>query len=704
MTQADVKKHKKGGEVKAGSSVTGKNSKDNTPEDKGQQTPFAGGGSDLPSKKSELGPTLDRQPERGARRVQDRMQKILGTENSNSQMPQGIPDMPKRGIQNEQSIPESLSEGDSQQGTEKGQENKLHVSSSETDASKSKNEETTTKNAEISSSQPHKESSESPHNHPGSHHVVENSDGQKVDMTSASVSDRQNFLDYESPTYQKNEQMPSRTFVKTENNDPTHSATMHETTEVVEDSDDPSSQNFAIEQGDKNQQARQPKFQIRSPKNKVNLLMLNASSSLRKGGNPTIHQAAEVDEDSVSSETLNQSKQGKMQSTYQKKNRHDADTDDIDGDVDDLFDNGSNDHAENEELDQEYSPPNDDELNDAAQQAEDDMEMEFQELEKAQKKNLSQSNNLEFMKELAQKKRHQISASIHLADAFWSLKGKGLDGVKDSLNYAQSIDKLHRQSRESHENPDVMMSVLLYEPTTHDIRFDIKALKQISELPRIEPAIGFGPNMSEKLEPEKVTRHINQIIEQIIHPIAIGLIGLDKHYSPYTIHAQKALFETQLQIAVERNMPVYLTARKAEEFLAESLDKVLTKNHPPLIMTDLISSQELFDLVNTYDMHICLRPELTHEINKQALAFTKEVNPTRWMLCNGYSHSAPKGRELGLNKPEYLPETATQIGDLLKRTDDDLRTLCTGNMARLFFSSPWHSEKGQKEDIWSDFR
>lgn len=332
------------------------------------------------------------------------------------------------------------------------------------------------------------------------------------------------------------------------------------------------------------------------------------------------------------------------------------------------------------------------------------IDAEFKEIAKARADALENLKDIEYMVTLARTDRKKIMPNIHLADAFWGVSKKGAGSLEETQEYHKQISALRHKAEESRENPNVPMSVLCIEPATNDLATSAKTFARIDKFDGIYYALGYGPRQAEVLNPNMVGTQVKKLYSNAEKAVAVGVTGLDLQYAPYAVEAQKALFKPQLALAIEANLPVYITARKGEQALAEVLEEAGAEpGQPRFVLTDLLSP-EMLPLVQEYDMHVCLRPELTHDSQKKALDLIKQTNPARWLLCGGYSHSAPKGHETGWNRPYYLPETASKLADLLERTDENLRTLCTGNLARLLFGKPWKGEKEAREDLWAEFR
>lgn len=328
------------------------------------------------------------------------------------------------------------------------------------------------------------------------------------------------------------------------------------------------------------------------------------------------------------------------------------------------------------------------------------IEQEFNEISAKRGKQLESLPDLEFMRALAKTERKKITMSNNIADAFWGLSYTGLKALSEGKEYEKSALHLKENTKKDRENPHLVMSVLAFEPSGR-LDDSIRAADDLQTLEGCFLAIGHGPRC--RLPDEESVLNLKSLYARLQGFIAVGLVGLDKLYAPYTIDAQKSLLCAQLDMAVDAGLPVYLTCRGAEEDLGACLSSKPGYKNLRFVYVDLIESDEMLEIIEAYDMHVCMRPELTHETNKDKLKRAGKINPARLLLASGFGYSAPKGHETKFNKPEFLPVVVSVLSRHMQKHEDEFKTLCMGNMARLFFGEPWASDSEVKEDLWADF-
>jgi len=89
------------------------------------------------------------------------------------------------------------------------------------------------------------------------------------------------------------------------------------------------------------------------------------------------------------------------------------------------------------------------------------------------------------------------------------------------------------------------------------------------------PALGLHPVFIEQHQADDIKK-LEQLLEKE-SPVAIGEIGLDFYIKELDQQQQTHLFEAQLQVAKNQNLPVILHVRKAHDQVLQLLKKVKVK-------------------------------------------------------------------------------------------------------------------------------
>ena len=119
------------------------------------------------------------------------------------------------------------------------------------------------------------------------------------------------------------------------------------------------------------------------------------------------------------------------------------------------------------------------------------------------------------------------------------------------------------------ENRNVEISNIIISGCSYDSI--VESLEISNKYDDVFVTIGYHPDQVEVVDDEK----IEFLKEQLKHPkvVGVGEIGLDYHYGKENRDAQIVLFEKQLKIAEEYNLPVVIHSRDATEDTIECLKK-----------------------------------------------------------------------------------------------------------------------------------
>ena len=171
--------------------------------------------------------------------------------------------------------------------------------------------------------------------------------------------------------------------------------------------------------------------------------------------------------------------------------------------------------------------------------------------------------------------------------------------------------------------------------------------------------------------------------------IAIGEVSLDLHFSPFTIELQKQLFEDQVKLSVEKNMPIFISSKKADYEVYKIMNKLRKEGiKPQAIVVPVVRSVDMFQMVLDHGFHLLLRPEITHEAEDLYRECIRELPTEKLLLASGEEISAPQKHFGRWNLPEYIGETINYASDMLKMERHEFLRQMATNFNKLFNSDP----------------
>lgn len=216
---------------------------------------------------------------------------------------------------------------------------------------------------------------------------------------------------------------------------------------------------------------------------------------------------------------------------------------------------------------------------------------------------------------------------------------------------------------------------------------DLKSSATSAELSEKYPffwcACGVHPHEAEK---ELKTADINEIEKRIVNftekkkCVAIGEIGLDYHYDFSPRELQKEIFELQLKLSKELDLPVIVHDREAHE----DTMTLLKKYRPKGVVHCFSGSVEMAREVLMLGMYIGLGGAVTFKNAKKPVAVAAETDIDRILLETDCPYMAPvpfRGTRCSSDMIAYSAQTIASVKNM------DVQTLvdaATENTKRLF--------------------
>ena len=216
---------------------------------------------------------------------------------------------------------------------------------------------------------------------------------------------------------------------------------------------------------------------------------------------------------------------------------------------------------------------------------------------------------------------------------------------------------------------------------------DLKSSATSAELSEKYPffwcACGIHPKENEK---ELKNANISEIEQKIIDftkkkkCVAIGEIGLDYHYDFSPRELQKEIFELQLKLSKELDLPVIIHDREAHE----DTMTLLKKYRPKGVVHCFSGSVEMAQEVLKLGMYIGLGGAVTFKNAKKPVAVAASTDISRILLETDCPYMAPvpfRGTRCSSDMIAYSAQTIASVKNM------DVQTLvdaATENTKRLF--------------------
>ncbi|MBE6795593.1 MAG: TatD family deoxyribonuclease [Ruminococcaceae bacterium] len=211
-----------------------------------------------------------------------------------------------------------------------------------------------------------------------------------------------------------------------------------------------------------------------------------------------------------------------------------------------------------------------------------------------------------------------------------------------------------------------------------DLESSKEALKLSEEYDYIYFACGIHPEEVEKL-PENYLDILRELAQHE-KCVAIGEIGLDYYWRQDTKEKQKEVFEKQLLLAEELNLPIIVHDREAH---GDTLE-ILKKHKPQGVLHCFSGSVEMAKEVLKLGMYIGFGGALTFKNARKAIEVAEMLPPNRLLLETDCPYMAPVPMRGKRNDSSLIPFVAEKMGEITGLNPQEVLNIATENTKRLF--------------------
>ncbi len=163
--------------------------------------------------------------------------------------------------------------------------------------------------------------------------------------------------------------------------------------------------------------------------------------------------------------------------------------------------------------------------------------------------------------------------------------------------------------------------------------------------------------------------------------VAVGEIGLDYHYDFSPRETQIEVFEYQLKLAKELDMPVIIHNREAHQDTWE----LLKKYKPKGVVHCFSGSVEMAKDILSIGMYIGLGGATTFKNAKTPVAVAKMLPDDRLLIETDCPYMTPVPHRGERNDSSYIPYIAELMAEVRGVTAQEILDMTAENAKRLFF-------------------
>ncbi len=229
-----------------------------------------------------------------------------------------------------------------------------------------------------------------------------------------------------------------------------------------------------------------------------------------------------------------------------------------------------------------------------------------------------------------------------------------------------------------------------------DLEDSKKAIKVAESSKNIYASVGIHPHEAKNYS-EKDYNLIVELIKSSSRVVAVGEAGLDFYRNLSPKSKQYEIFEMQVEIAKQFNLPIIIHTRNAAKEMAEFIKTKM--NDCKGIIHCFSGEKELLEAALDQGLFISYSGIVTYPKNQQLRETLKYVPSSRLLIETDCPYLAPQPVRGKRNKPSYVAYTALEIAKTLNLNFSDIDRITTVNAKRIF-NLPLTEEEKKKRLVY----
>jgi len=207
----------------------------------------------------------------------------------------------------------------------------------------------------------------------------------------------------------------------------------------------------------------------------------------------------------------------------------------------------------------------------------------------------------------------------------------------------------------------------------------VRAVALAQEHHMVYAAVGVHPH--EASEWTERTAEVLRSLAKQPKVVAIGEAGLDYHYDNSPRDIQKVVFEKQVQLALEVDMPFIVHTREATQDTLEIL-----KKYPALraLLHCFSGSVETMEILLKMGHYIALGGSVTFKNAQKTVEVAKRVPLDRLVIETDSPYLAPVPHRGERNNPGYVRHVAEKIAEVRGMDVEEVARITTENAKKFF--------------------
>ena len=198
-------------------------------------------------------------------------------------------------------------------------------------------------------------------------------------------------------------------------------------------------------------------------------------------------------------------------------------------------------------------------------------------------------------------------------------------------------------------------------------------------------AIGVHPHQAARVVPSEVTSMVASALDEVT-AVAVGEIGLDYHYDFAPRDQQRAVFASQVVLAVQRDLPVVIHTREADADTLAVIDEA-GQGRARGVFHCFTGDQALADAAVERGFHLSFSGIVTFPRAESLREVARRVPADRWLVETDSPYLAPAPQRGGRNEPARVARVLEVLAQVRGVALDEAATQAMANAAVVFGES-----------------
>jgi len=219
-----------------------------------------------------------------------------------------------------------------------------------------------------------------------------------------------------------------------------------------------------------------------------------------------------------------------------------------------------------------------------------------------------------------------------------------------------------------------------------DLSRSKKAISVAEKYNNVWATVGIHPEDSENIDIPRAIDEMRALIAGSKRVVAVGECGLDYNYSENRKKEQKALFQAQVELAKELNLPLVLHVRNGSDESAarDAYDILQTSGHKRGVVHCFTLGAEWAEKFINLGCHIGFTGIITYKNAENVRSSVKNVPMKKLLVETDAPYLAPQSVRGQRNEPAYVIEVAEKIAEIKHIDIKEVAETTTSNCQRLF--------------------